>query len=77
MEIQCSYYNPQEIGTDGYLTTQFASSTCEVHNLNIASTTNGFTYGEVINSFFLFLIFLMFIFSIITIKTTGFRDYDF
>lgn len=59
MNINCDYFTPKEIGGDGYLTTQFASSSCTVINNNIASTTNGFTNGEIMNSLFLTMILLV------------------
>jgi len=59
MIFNCSNSNPVNIGSS---TEQFAfsSSTCELAEpaSSTPSVYNGFTYGEVIISFFLFLIFL-------------------
>lgn len=57
MDINCSYYNPTEIGTPPSTTTQYASSSCVMPDL--ASSTNGFTHGEIINGIFLFLILMI------------------
>jgi hypothetical protein len=41
--------------------TLFASTTCEVANASttLAEVYNGFTYGEIVSSLFLFLIFMV------------------
>lgn len=68
MIYNCSHFNPVNIGssTEQFV---FASSTCEIENAtsSVPSIFNGFTYGEVVSSFFLFLIFLG-IFAMLFIK---------
>jgi hypothetical protein len=58
--MNCSYFNPVNLGVDSWA---FASSTCDPVSVSVsvspASTSpaiaNGFTYGEIINGFFLLL----------------------
>lgn len=57
MIFNCSHFNPVEFAS----TTLFASSTCEMTNATgtIASVENGFTYGEIVSSLFMFLTFMV------------------
>ena len=56
-----SFFNPTTIGMSPNGSTQFASSTinCQTVYAGDASTTMGFTYGEMVNSIFLFAIFML------------------
>lgn len=73
----CSFYNPQEIGTSSSKTTQFASTTCSTSYGYSTSTNqsiyNGFTYGDVVISVFLFLLFSVSIYSFFYFKIKGFK----
>lgn len=68
MISNCSYFNPVNIGSS---TEQmaFASSSCELAapTSSVPAVYNGFTHGEIIGTFFLFLIFIG-VFSLLFIK---------
>jgi len=86
--INCSFSNPLWILKSGEVRTlepletagtnanfQFASSTCVITQ-NLATTTsayNGFTYGEIVISLFLFLILLQLVFSFFIAKFLGIK----
>lgn len=61
MTINCEHYNPTELAKDQWA---YASTTCltvgtlpaEVEIAGMASTTGGFTYGEIVISFFISLL---------------------
>lgn len=70
--INCNYYNPRWIEKSGEVRTlqpletagtnanfQFASSTCSMPPGSTASTTAGFTSGEIVSTTFLFLILMV------------------
>lgn len=68
----CSFFNPVELTSGEGGDYEFASSTCETITTGEATITssstnplvyNGFTYGDIIISTFLFLIFMVGIFS--------------
>lgn len=54
MTSNCDFFNPIEVASSTYL---FASSTCSYSGA--ASTTNGFTHGEIVGTFFLAAIFVV------------------
>jgi len=66
--INCSFYNPlMNNGQPPTKTTdpfQFASSTCSLPAGSTASTTAGFTNGDIINGVFLFLILMVLSFNL-------------
>ena len=74
---ECSYSNPVKIGDESAYTTAFASSTCVVSTPAAATSTvatnAGFTYGELVQSFFLFLIFLVVSYQFIFNWTHGIK----
>lgn len=69
----CSYSNPVSLAPDDM---EFASSTCisyATSSYSGAQIENGFTYGEVIVSTFLFLLLVINIFNTFYYLTRGFR----
>jgi hypothetical protein len=60
----CHFYNPVNLGGNSW---SFGSSTCQTAYLNNTSTEiiakNGFSYGEIVNSVFLFLILMVALYS--------------
>jgi len=71
----CSYFNPQQIGSGFYKSTQFASSTCftSFTSTSTQKIYSGFTAGEIVISLFLFLMFLGLIFNFFIFKFFGIR----
>lgn len=68
MIYNCSYFNPVNIGssTEQFI---FASSSCELQNSSSSAPAvyNGFSYGEIVGNFFLFLVFIG-VFSLLFVK---------
>jgi len=65
----CDFYNPTFVGSSTNF--QFSSSTCATLGADISASSTvlaTFTFGEVINSIFLFLIFALAFYKAIKIK---------
>lgn len=68
MIYNCSYFNPVNIGSSTQQMA-FASSSCELATptSSVPAVYNGFTYGEIVGTFILFLTFIS-VFSLLFIK---------